>query len=281
MTLTTTERLTVEGVDLKTYAKNVTTLAAMLRSPGRRGENAVTAGRSGSILRSYKPYEEPTYVWPMWVRGCDDNGAIPSGTARTQFYARVDELTRLFAKDSGILDVQHTLPDGSVRQAFLEVKSAIDFTTIGVNPVGKFQVELVNPASFWRDVNTTSVTDTTSALTVNFGAGSTAPVEDAVITFNGTLNNPVFTDPFGGAVMTYAKTVGAGQSLVFDAGASTVTAGGGHVLDMTKLTLQNTNGRLMRFAPHPVNGGYRLVVTGTGFSGASVNVVSRRKFLVG
>lgn len=281
MTLTTTERLTVEGVDLKTYAKNVTTLGAMLRSPGKRGENAVAPGRSGSILRQYKPYEEATYVWPMWVRGCDDNGAIPSGTSRTQFYSRVDELTRLFMKDSGVLDVQHTLPDGSVRQAFLEVRSVIDFTTKSVNPYALFQVELVNPGVFWRDVNTTSVTDSTSALTVNFGAGGTAPIEDAVITFTGTLNNPVFTDAFGGAVTTYAKTVGAGQSLVLDCGAQTVTAGGGHVLDMTKLTMLNTNGRLMRFTPHPVNGGYRLVVTGTGFSAASVNVVSRRKFLVG
>jgi len=281
VTLTTTERLTVEGVDLKTYAKNVTTLAAMLRSPGRRGENAVVAGRSGSILRSYKPYEEATYAWPMWVRGCDDNGAIPSGTARTQFYARVDELTRLFTKDSGILDVQHTLPDGSVRQAFLEVASVIDFTTMGYNPLGKFTVELKNPGVFWQDISTTSVTDNTAGLTVNFGSGGTAPIEDAIITFNGTLNNPVFTDPFGGAVMTYAKTVGAGQSIVFNAGTAQITVGGGHVLDMTKLTLLNTNGRLMRFAPHPVTGGYRLVVTGTGFVTASVNVVSRRKFLVG
>lgn len=282
MTLTTTERLTVEGVDLKTYAKNVTTLAAMLRVPGRRGANAVVAGRSGSILRGYKPFEEAVYTWPMWVRGSDDDGNIPGGsTTRREFYKRVDELTRLFTKDSGVLDVQHTLPDGTIRQAFLEVRSVIDFTTRGINPMGRFQVELANPAVFWRDINTTSVTDTTSALTVNFGAGGTAPIEDAVITFTGTLNNPVFTDAFGGAVVTYAKTVGAGHTLVLNAETSQVTAGGGHVLDMTKLTFSKTNGRLMRFSPHAVNGGYRLVVTGTGFSGGQVNVVSRRKFLVG
>lgn len=282
MTLTTTERLTVDGVDLKTWAKNVSTLGAMLHAPARRGSVAVVAGKSGSLRRGYRPYEEASYVWPMWVRGCDDNGAIPGGsTARIEFYKRVDELTRLFTKDSGLLDVRHILPDGTIRQATLEVRSIIDFTTFGYSPLGKFQVELVNPDSFWQDVSTNSVTDVTSALTVNFGSGGTAPIEDAVITLTGAISSPVFTDAFGGAVATYAKALTAGHSLVLNCGTSQVTVAGGHVLDMTKLTLSNSNGRLMRFSPDSVNGGYRLVVTGTGISGATINVVSRRKYLVG
>lgn len=284
MALTTTERITVEGIDLKTYCWNVETLGATLRSPSRRGANAVVAGRSGGILTRFKPHEEATYVWPMWVLGADADGSIPGGsTARIEFFKRVDELTRLFSKEHGALDVRHTLPDGTIRQAFLECRSVLDFTTGGIGqPMGKVAVELVNPSCYWQDINTTSVTDNTSALTVDFGAGGTAPIEDAVITLTGTINNPVFTDAFAGdALCSYAKTVGAGHSLVINSSLSTVTASGGHTLDMTKFSMQNTNGRLMRFVPHPVSGGYRLVVTGTGFSGATVNVVSRRKFLVG
>lgn len=285
MALTTTERITVEGVDLKTLCWNIETLGATLRTPPRRGANAIVAGRSGTIHRRFKPLDEARYAWPMWVLGCDADGAIPGGsTARREFFKRVDELTRLLMKEHGLLDVRHTLPDGTVRQALLEVQTLLDYTTAGIGqPKGLVTVELVNPAALWQEVTLQSVTDNTSPYVLDFGSGATGPLEDAIITLTGPITNPIITDTFAGdAFLSYAKTIAAGTTVTFNAGTGALSQTGGHVIDATLLTMQNTNGRLGRFVPDPVAGGYRCTVTGSGTSGAtSVQIQYRRKYLTG
>lgn len=285
MALTTAERITVDGVDLKTFCWNIETLGATLRTAPRRGANAIVAGRSGSIHRRFKPLDEARYVWPMWVLGCDSDGNIPGGsTARREFFKRVDELTRLLMKEHGLLDVRHTLPDGTVRQAFLEVQALIDYATAGVGqPKGLLSVELVNPASVWQEVTLQSITDNATPYVLDFGSGATASLEDAIITLTGPITNPIITDTFAGdAFLSYAKTIAAGTTVTFNAGTGQITQTGGHVIDATLLTMQNTNGRLARFIADPVAGGYRCTVTGSGTTGAtSVQIQYRRKYATG
>lgn len=118
-------RLTVDGVDMKTLAKNVETLGATLRKPARRGSNALTAGRSGVIRTPDKLHEAPTYTWPMWVVGCKDDGSIPTTEAQV-FRDNIDSLTALFDKD-GVLDVRHWQP-GSLEE---------DVVNLVTNPSGR------------------------------------------------------------------------------------------------------------------------------------------------
>lgn len=283
MANTTTEIITVEGVSLKTYAKNIETLAATLKSPGIRGSNALAALRSGSVYSPFKPHDEGNMVWPMWVQGTDDDGNVPGGsTARREFYKRVDELVRLFHKPEGLLDVRHTLPDGTIRQCLAEMVNEWNFTTEGVNPKGLVTVELGIPASYWQDVSTTS-----SGKIATIGAywtyltGATAPLDDATYTITGPITNPVILDEKSGASLSYGGAITGSQTLVINADTFSVTGTGGLTPNLANLTLSKTGGRLMRLVPD-ASLRYRPRLNGTGTSGATgLTIVGRKKFLVG
>lgn len=281
MTVTTSEDLTVEGVSVKTLAKNVETLAATLRAPGKRGANPVAALRSGSIFSAFKPHDDGNMVWPMWVRGCDDNGLIPSGTARTQFFSRIDELTSLFDKPHGLLDIRHTLPDVSVRQCFAECVQSMDFSTYGMNPIGLFAVELSIPGSYWQDVaDTAPAKNTTVGSAWTFATGGTAPMDDATYTIAGPITNPRITDEYTGAYVQYNGALTAGQTLVLNAGTFAVTATG-ITPNLANLIMSNTGGRLMRLVPD-ASLRYRPILSGSGTAtGVGLTIVGKRKFLVG
>lgn len=280
MALTTAERLTVDGVDLKTLAKNVETLAATLTTPSRRGANPVTAGRSGVIRLIDKLHEAPTYTWPIWVRGCDDDGIIPdTSTDRQEFYKRVDELVSLFSKD-GVLDVRHTLPDASVRQANLECLTSLNFTTSSISPLGKVSVELQNLDAYWQDT-----TDRTATLLINATAattfnGATAPLDDGVYTITGPITNPRITDVPKGSYTQYNGVVAAAQTLIIDAKNWTIS-GTGFTPVWSALDVVNMAGRLLRLTPASTRT-YTPQLTGTATTTAtSLKVVGRRKFLLG
>jgi hypothetical protein len=281
MTATTTEDITVESVSLKTYAKNIETLGATLRAPSKRGANAQSAMRSGGLWTPYKPHDEGNMVWPMWVVGTDDNGAIPSGTERTWFYTRVDELTALFDKPHGLLDIRHTLPDASIRQAFCECVGILDFTTQGANPIGKVQVELGIPGSYWQDVNNTApAKNTTVGSAWTFATGGTAPMDDATYTIDGPITNPRITDEYTGAYVQYNGALTAGQQLVLNASTFAVTATG-ITPNLANLVMVGTAGRLMRLVPD-ASLRYRPILSGSGTAaGVGLTIVGKRKFLVG
>lgn len=281
MTLTTPERLTVDGIDMKTLAKNVETLAATLRTPARRGANAVTAGRSGVIRTPGKMHEAPTYVWPMWVVGTDDDGRIPVGsTARQQFYNNIDVLTSLFDKD-GVLDVQHTLPDGSVRQADCECVTAIDFSTFGTDPTGKFAVELQNLNAYWADLVDTVETMAVGTRTDLF-SGVTAPLDDGVYEIVGPITNPSIYDLSKPAsFIRYNAEIPAGQSISIDAAQWSLFGTGGLVPDLTKLVISGMGGRMLRLTPNDSRA-YSVELAGAATTvDTQLTVTGRRKYLVG
>lgn len=283
MVSTTVETLTVDGVNLKTLAKNIQTLAATLRSPGKRGANAIVAQRDGSLWTPYKPNEEGLVVLPMWVLGCDDDGAIPVGSSdRKEFFKRVDELTHLFDKDYALLDVRHTLPDGTVRQALCECVESLDFTTQGASPIGLVSVALANPAAFWQDVaNTTQASSLVGGAPWVWASGGTAPVNDGTYTITGPITTARVTDPTSGAYVEYSAVVAAGQNLIINAGTFVVTGTGGLVPDLTKISYSATGNRLMRMTPDPTRQ-YRVSLTGTGTTAATqLSISGKRKYKVG
>lgn len=284
MTATTTEDITVDTISMKTLAKNIETLGATLTMSGKRGANAQAAQRSGSIWTPLKPDDDGSMVWPMWVIGCDDNGAIPSGTDRTQFMARVDELTRIFNKPHALLDIRHTLADSSVRQCFAECTSVLNFTTQGYSPLGKVQVTLDIPSGYWQDVSDTVMAkDTNTATNRTFAStGATAPLDDALYTITGPVTNPRITDVIGGGYVQYNGTVASGQTLIINANTFTVTATG-FTPNLANLVLVGTGGRLMRLIPSTATGQYTWQLTGSTMTAGTTGlaITGKRKFQLG
>lgn len=288
MTATTSETLSVNGVNLNTLAKNITSLTGRLRAPALRTDNVTVPGRHGSLRTVNKRYEEGQIVLPMWVRGNDDDEA---SVGRETFFTNVDTLTQLFRPGAGLLTVLHTLPDGSQRRALAECTEAINLTMVsgGEWPYATFSVALRVPSVFWEDVTATSVD-----LAYNFSgnvtqlAGTTAPIEDAIYTISGPCTSCTVEARYDGGAMddpqyfTYSGTIGTGQTLVVNSGTWKLTGTGGLVVDYTKM-FHTGSARFLEIPPGPIGGYPQLKVTMAGaVAGTSkVNVSARRKFLVG
>lgn len=284
MAETTAELLTVDGVVLNTLAKNIESLTGRLRTPTKRTQNLVLPGRHGTKRVGGKKFTENILTLPMWVIGCDDDGAIPVGiTEREQFFANVDQLTRLFMGRDTPLDVRHTLPDGSVRQCFADVLDALDFTTETDPPIGKFGVSLVLADAFWQDVEPVSQSRDASGTGANFSvlAGATAPMEDLVVTIEGPWNNPRLTFDDGSWVQ-YNHVFAAGERVVIDSGNWSLAGVGSYVPALSNLQYSGTSSHWIAVPPTDSDLGPRVTFTGGGrTTDSSVTIEGRRKFLVG
>lgn len=200
MTLTTSERLTVNGHDMKTLARNVATLAATLRVPAKRLQNASVAGRHGAIFVPRKKYDQNVLTWPVWIVGTDADGNVPVGsTDRREFFKNLDELLRVMRGDeAGELEIKHYLPDGTVRVGKGEVTNTIDFVTSGRSPVGQVVFEITMADPFWREettfekvipLGTSWLVNTDFEIPELFGGN--APIIDAELEIWSPSNNMV------------------------------------------------------------------------------------------
>jgi hypothetical protein len=278
---TTPEILTVDGVVLNTLAKNIESIAGRLHVASKRTANVQVPGRPGALYVPNKLDDINTITLPMWVRGCDDNGLIPSGSARVEFFKNLDQLTRLFGKPYGLLDVRHTLPDTTIRQCFAELTDELDFTTTGPNPLGKYSVALEVPAVYWQDLNqiVQNLAVPASGTNLNFNnfAGGTAPVWDSVITLTGPFTSMTVQDVPSGDTVTVNTGIAAGQTVVLDNDAMTVMQGANDLLTFTS----HTGDVFLVLHPDAI-GETHLVVTGAGFgAGTSVQIAGRRKYRIG
>jgi hypothetical protein len=283
MANTTTETLSVNGVVLNTFAKNIESLAGRLRTPARRTSNITVPGRHGSVRNPNQLFAENILTLPMWVIGCDDDGNIPAGsTARREFFKRIDELSALFLGSVGPLDVRHTLPDGSVRQCFADVLDAIDFSSESANPLGKFGVSLTLADPFWQDLTPTSqemVANGSTAVFTSF-QGATAPMEDLTATIMGPWNNPKLTFSDGSWVM-YSDTFTSTQGVIINSGNWSLTGVGGKAVALNKLTYSSSTGRWMSIPPNQTSS-TSVTLAGTARTTATkLTLAGRRKYLVG
>lgn len=289
MTVTTAETLSVGGVVLNTLAKNIESLTGRLKVAAIRTDNLIVPGRHGRLHTQQKYYDEGQIILPMWVRGCDDNGVVPAST-RTQFFQNIDILSALFRPGDGLLEVLHTLPDGSVRRAWCEVTEVIDFSVQGGNaPLGKFSVAMRVPAAFWEDQLSVSLDMplTQNGNIVPFG-GMTAPIEDGVFTITGPCVNPRVEALYNGASLStpnwfqYNGSLTTGQTLKVDCGNWVLTGGGGFVPSYANFTHAGAS-RWLIIVPPPSSGTPQLKVTATGITGgvSKINLTAKRKFLVG
>lgn len=277
---TTEELFTVNGVVLNTLAKNIDTIAGRLRAPAHRTGNLALPGMHGELWIPNKRYQANTIVLPMWVIGCDDDGAIPTGsTARREFFARVNELVGVFKSPSTLLDVRWTQPDGSVRQCWAESTAVFDFTADAA-PTGRVGVVLTIPGAFWQDVDesTQTFTGPTASVKPTKFVGATAPMEDMVYTFVGPRTNPGITFQ-DGSWFQYQAALAAGQTLTVDSGEWELS-GVGFTPDYTKLVHDGADGNWGTLPPMPAAASVNLDGTAT-TAASSVTFQGRRKFLIG
>jgi len=296
MTTTSAIPITVDGVRLDTYAWNIETKNGRFYVPGVRGSNAQVPGRHGSLFVPSKKFDDGRFILSMWAQGTDVNGAAPgSGTEYNQFRKNMDQLMSLFTKRPFLMDVQKDDGSGTMRQAFCEVIQAIDPDVFGVNPTGKFTVELDIPGVFWQDTadqNYSSLTGVTTSFSFSLAAfaGATAPMEDLYLVVDGPIANPRIIDAATGHYIQYNGTVAGGNQWVVNTTLWTSKVGAGIAFtqsgtDVTNLTVFTGAHAPRYLALTPKNGDLttaptmQLTNTGSSSGATQMRVRGRRKFL--
>lgn len=281
---TTEEILTVNGVVLNTYAKNIESLTGRLRAPAKRTSNVVVSGRHGAVRTRGKKYDQNLIVLPMWVIGAEDDGSIPADeTARRLFFRNINDLTKLFKENNDEeLDIRHTLPDGSVRQCFGDVLDAIDFTTETANPLGKFGVSITMANPFWQDLveQETQVAASGDTVTLANFRGATAPMEDLVVTITGPWANPVLTFADGSWV-AYDDSFQPGEGIEINSGVWGLSGVGGIVPSLEKLRYGGTSSHWIALPPAGEDAPEVQLFGGIRTNNSQLAVRGRRKYLVG
>lgn len=283
MTVTTEEMLTVDGVVLNTLAYNVSSLAGRLRVPKKRTENIAVPGRHGTIYTPRKFYEEGEIVLPLWVRNTDVDGLNPS---RENFYANLDMLTKLFRKEEGLLEVVHTLPDGSTRRVMAEATEAFEPAMSG-RDLADFSVALRVPAVFWEDeVEVSQQIDLPYEGGIAMLDGMTAPIDDAVFQVVGPVSNFRVETLYDGSPLSsalafqYSTTIDTDHILYIDCGSWKLT-GDGHIVNYAAFN-HTGSARWLEILPGRDASPPELKFTGAGTGpGTQVTLTARRKYLVG
>ena len=224
----------VDELKLSAVAFNIS--ATVLATPNMRGEHLTLAQRSGVIPTYNRPRDPAEFGFNMWVLGCNTDGSMPATKTlrRAQFDTNLATLLRIFTEDHKPIRFKYENASGLNRVADGLITDSISLTTMMARQRGEFSVTFMLPDVYWRDEATTQTQSSAGStlpkdLPLTHLAGSSAPIEDAVITVAGPITNPRVTDLETGNWVQYTGTVAAGVNWVVDSGAYTSTVGGSSV----------------------------------------------------
>lgn len=281
-----TASITVDGQNLdQLVAQGVEGITGLMTVPAKRNGNLVIPGAHGQLHAVGKRFDAANLVSPMWVRGVNPDGTIPSGTddaTRLAFHARVRALVAMFAPER--VTLRHTLTDGTAREITGEVTDVLDFTVRGSgrHTLGQVAVGLNCADPFWTDL-----ADTTDSITVTTGGtgtleqfdGASAPMENLIVTF-GQQSNPRLEQAATGVFVGYNGVIGAGQSLVVNTATWALSGTGGLTITAASYTnlYYGGPGTSRWFALNPAAGGPVVALTHTGGGSATVTVTGRRRY---
>lgn len=285
MALTTNEVLTFDGVQLNTYAKNISTITGRLTTPQIRGDSLILPSRSGYIFTPNRPLGPGELILNMWVLGCNDNGVLPSGSNyRAQFQANWDSLSRLFTRRSKLSHITKVLPDTTTRECDVEVVEQLDPEAAAGGTRAEFSVALNIPSVFWQDTNPITQSATAGAtlpktLNLTSFAGMTGTIEDAVVTVTGPIVNPRVTESETGIYVQLNDTLTASQTWVVDCGNFTSVKGGS--TDVVINTVHVGHPRFLIVTPwNGTTTTPQLILSGTGGGSATnFSIAARRKWV--
>lgn len=295
-TYTSARPVTVDGVRLDTLAWNVEKIDRATAS--RRSGDYDVPSLDGSIPSLNDPLESATYGLSMWLRGTDQDGAIPAAGSLTTLRNNLDELLHLFGQRHKLLEVRETVDDsGTERRAWAKVTDSIqpDLNTAG--SAGTFTVAMVLPYGMWEDATATDTVLTTpvTAAEVTGLQGSTERVNDAVFLVKGPASSPRITDPATGMYVELGTALASTDAWRFNSStwssrygaASTVTLGATDTTgtDGAGITLVGgpSRGYGLPLTPVRDTNARRVKVTLTAASGitngtTSLTIRSRRKY---
>ena len=290
--------ITVDGIRLDTLAKGI---EATTRTLGAvRGTDTLLAGLDGVVASTNDPRDPSTLALSMFVRGTDDDGLVPLGRdAQAVYQENLDALLHLFGKSGTLLDVRMVMDadntPGADRQAYAKVQDSIA-PEDHPGDVGRLSVVLTIPSVTWRSLTPETwsqaavVTGTTYEVTTL--AGSSGPVDDAVITLAGPFDTGTkVVDPATGAFVRLNEAVAAGNVWRVNVDTWESRVGAGLTVDSAdtagtdKAGVTDQGGgypRLLRLNPR-LDAGARKVkvqVVGTGFTAATtISTKTRRAYL--
>lgn len=290
--------ITVDGVRLDTLAWGV---EAATRTVGAvRGADTLLAGLDG-VQASLDDAREPsTLALSMFVRGTDADGLVPMGRdAQAVYQENLDALLHLFGKSGTLLTVGLVMDADNTPAADRTAQAKVlDSITPEDHPgdVGRLAVVLSIPGVSWRS----AAPETWSQAAVVSGtsyevttlAGSSAPVDDAVVCLTGPADTGVkVVDPATGAFVRLNQVLTAGNVWRVNVDTWESRVGAGLTVDsietagVDKSSVTDQGGgypRLLRLNPR-LDAGTRRVkvqVVGAGFTAAtSVAVKARKAFL--
>lgn len=217
MTISSDEYMEVDGIPLQTYAMNVETVGGARRAPGKfRGENRKIPNRRGTRFVKKVP-DQRTLSLNMWVRGCDDDGNIPSGrTARALYEQNLDRLMNMMWRGEAQMRLTKRVFVGEALRAvdaMAEFNGGLEPSMIG-RKAAKMTVDLLLADPYFYDRNYTTVTLVNGNNTIVVpGTAKTTKIQ---VTINGARNVTKIRNATYGVESTYNDSLNTGDVALLD-----------------------------------------------------------------
>lgn len=198
MAFTSARPVSVDGVRLDTLAWNIEKIERATAS--RRSQDYDVPGLDGVIASLNDSLESASYGLQMWLRGTDEDGAVPSSGGLTTLRENLDVLLHLFGQRHKLLDLREVVDgQGGERRAWAKVTDSIP-PELEAGAVGRFAVAFTIPTGMWEDVNSRDATLTAPITGVEVATltGATERINDAVFLVKGPVTAPRIMDPATG-----------------------------------------------------------------------------------
>lgn len=268
--------LLFDGVELSTFAWNVTSRSSRWGIAGRQGENAVLPGVHGAMYVPGKMFNENTLLLTMWAVGSNPDGTFPSDRTRHQKCLENLEALMVLFTTPGLRPVRQYQADGSIRELFGEVVEAIDISSMAGGSRAEFAVEIRVPGVFWFDAaainQTLSVTSADQTLTFTSFNG-TAPLVNANFEVTGPATNPMLIDPTTGQWVQRQGSQAGGVKWIFDSSNWTTTVAGANAL---ATTVHGMGATWLDLSARQAGAQVRV----TGANGGTVKITAKRAWLI-
>lgn len=255
--------------------------SGQLRTPEKRGNNAVVANRPGEVWRP-KKHGAGSFTLQVWL-----------GTYQREAQLLWDELLRAVDQPHRLITWRRVTADGDNRFCQGEVTGALEPTAVG-QAAYRAEIEVTVPAGYWYGDQLVTVssdagvtgTDTDGRPMREFElpglATSTAPLNALTLRLDGQLPNPRLLDVTNrgrGDWLSYAGTIPAGGALTLgNAAWTTLPTGAGWTYNPAALNYSGD--RFLELAATPPGVVHRLRLTADALpAGAKVTVAGYRSYL--
>jgi hypothetical protein len=296
--------VTVDGRRLDDLALGLETSSLTLG--GLRSADQPLSGLDGEVPSLNDAREPGLFTMGMMVRGNDANGVVTPGVkAQTIYQENLNVLKHLLCQQGALRDVRRVVnPAASLILGTAVAAASTDQQVLAkvvdsISPDdaagdwGRVVSVLKVPGCYWRSVQYLTFTQAAVVSGTDYEhtglAGSTAPIEDAVVTLVGPANAGVtITDTATGYGVRLNEALPAGQTWRVNADTWESRVGAGLTVDSADTAGTDKSGvtdqtgtypRYLRLHPRDTAGARRVKVrvTGGGFTAATTLAVKARR----